>query len=261
MEHPFFCSIWAPSSSKSWRPEVRNVSTKPLGYCESSNLNSSQDNAVQRIVSEADRDRLVLIQGPPGTGKTTVIAASVISIIKNGSERTVWLVAHSNIAVKNMAEKLVKVDFSDFRILVSKDFHFDWYVTHYSPLRYADFLYARHEHLYTQLEHNLIRSDTFDEDIVAASQRALGARVMLCTLSMLSNPHIHAFTRIIPVHTIMFDEASQIEVGNYLPVLHRFKTSLQKMVFIGDDKQCGIQLAAPLTCVTNLYHSGAIWPR
>jgi regulator of nonsense transcripts 1 len=55
---------------------------------------------------------------------------------------------------------------------------------------------------------------------------------------MLSNPLIGEITKIIPVQTIIFDEASQIEVGNFLPVLYGFKTSLQKMVFIGDDKQC-----------------------
>jgi len=28
----------------------------------------------------------------------------------------------------NMAEKLAPVDFLDFKILILKDFHFDWYV-------------------------------------------------------------------------------------------------------------------------------------
>lgn len=46
------------------------------------------------------------------------------------------------------------------------------------------------------------------------------------------------FTEIVPVQTVIVDEASQIEVGDYLPMLARHKTSLRKMVFIGDDKQC-----------------------
>ncbi|OAX42502.1 hypothetical protein K503DRAFT_683170, partial [Rhizopogon vinicolor AM-OR11-026] len=80
-QYPFFCSIWMPSFGISWPPSAQNGSTKQLIFYPSSTLNSSQDIAVQRIVSEQDRDRLVLIQGPPGTGKTTVIAASVMSII------------------------------------------------------------------------------------------------------------------------------------------------------------------------------------
>ena len=65
-------------------------------------------------------------QGPPGTGKTTVIAAAVHSKIAEHSSNTVWIVAHSNVAVKNVAEKLVDSGFFNFRLLVSRDFHYDW---------------------------------------------------------------------------------------------------------------------------------------
>jgi hypothetical protein len=43
----------------------------------------------------------------------------------NEDLRDVWIVAQSNVAVKNIAEKLVKVGV-DFRLLVSKEFHFEW---------------------------------------------------------------------------------------------------------------------------------------
>ncbi|KZP07663.1 hypothetical protein FIBSPDRAFT_677479, partial [Athelia psychrophila] len=42
---------------------------------------------------------------------------------------------------------------------------------------------------------------------------------------------------VVPVECIIVDEASQIEIGQYLPMLSRFETSLKKLVFIGDDKQ------------------------
>ena len=45
------------------------------------------------------------------------------------------------------------------------------------------------------------------------------------------------FTTIVPVQTVIVDEASQIEVGNYLSLLGKYKGSLRKLVFIGDDKQ------------------------
>ncbi|KAG2051633.1 hypothetical protein BDR06DRAFT_983427 [Suillus hirtellus] len=224
-DHPFFCSIWAPSLSISWPP--LNASTASFVYYPNSQLNDSQYSAVERIISQANSDRVLLIQGPPGTGKTTVIAASVNSMISSGPmERTVWLVAQSNVAVKNIAEKLDKVGFRNFKLLVSKDFHYDW-----------------HEHLYERLEHCFIRSDLFGGGPVAISRLLLNehtnepTRVILCTLSMLSNPRIEEFTRQVPVQTVIFDEASQIEVGDYLPLLQRFQHSLQKMVFIGDDKQ------------------------
>ena len=65
-------------------------------------------------------------------------------------------------------------------------------------------------------------------------------RVILCTISMLSTRRLVqcGFPEIVPVKTIIIDEASQIEVGDYLPILATYKTTLRKMVFIGDDKQC-----------------------
>ena len=90
-------------------------------------LNESQAAAVERITSEDSVDQLCLVHGPPGTGKTTVIAASVMMLTSQPKKgRGVWLLAQSNVAVKNIAEKLASVDFLDFKILVSKDFHFEW---------------------------------------------------------------------------------------------------------------------------------------
>ncbi|KAG6853984.1 hypothetical protein C0991_011847 [Blastosporella zonata] len=63
-----------------------------------------------------------MIQGPPGTGKTTVIAA--ITSLNHSSDRTNCMGCS---AVKHVAEKLADVGFLDFKILVSKEFHFDWY--------------------------------------------------------------------------------------------------------------------------------------
>ncbi|KAI5892948.1 uncharacterized protein SCHCODRAFT_02502284 [Schizophyllum commune H4-8] len=153
--------------------------------------------------------------------KTRVMRMQDGQSITNASRtRTVWLVAQSNVAVKNMAEKLADVDFWDFRILVSKDFHYDW-----------------HEHLYHQIEERLIRSDMFPETTIAASRMVLGARVMLCTLSCLSVDRIQSITKVVPLQTVLVDEASQIEVGDFVPMIHQYRETLQKIVFIGDDKQ------------------------
>lgn len=94
-------------------------------------LNNSQTIAVHRITSSDPDDEVLLVHGPPGTGKTTVIAASVIQLVNSGQSRGIWLIAQSNIAVKNIAEKLADVDFLDFKILVSEDFHFEWYVVRF----------------------------------------------------------------------------------------------------------------------------------
>ena len=63
--------------------------------------------------------------GPPGTGKTTTIAA--IARIYDVHDCPVWIIAHSNVAVKNIAASLHKRNV-DFKILVSKEFYEEWYV-------------------------------------------------------------------------------------------------------------------------------------
>ena len=46
------------------------------------------------------------------------------------------------------------------------------------------------------------------------------------------------FSEFVPVETLIVDEASQVEIGDYLIPLSRFYNTLQKIIFIGDDKQC-----------------------
>jgi regulator of nonsense transcripts 1 len=75
------------------------------------------------------------------------------------------------------------------------------------------------------------------------------------------NGKMAEITRVVPVETLIIDEASQIDVGDYLPVIHRHKVKLQKLVFIGDDKQCAsishISGTSDLT-ISNPY-SGTLW--
>lgn len=88
-------------------------------------LNSSQQRAVNYMLSCKDDYRITLIQGPPGTGKTSVIAAFVQRALRLEREG-IWLIAQSNVAVKNIAEKLMSVGLENWRLLVSKDFHHGW---------------------------------------------------------------------------------------------------------------------------------------
>ncbi|KAG9314970.1 P-loop containing nucleoside triphosphate hydrolase protein [Chiua virens] len=217
LTYPFFRALWLPQELV-WPKFNGQIAALSVEFPDP--LNDTQRTAVKRMLSDKDDDRIVMIHGPPGTGKTTVIAASVMSHYSAGSSQNIWIAAQSNVAVKNIAEKFFKHEFYDFRLIVSKDFHFDW-----------------HEHLYEKLEPRLIRSDKFPKSIVEASRLLLDCKIILCTLSMFSNPHIDVFLRIVPVQTIILDEASQIECGDFLPVFHRFHLTLSKLVFIGDNKQ------------------------
>jgi hypothetical protein len=65
----------------------------------------------------------------------------------------------------------------------------------------------------------VIRSDKFPKNSPAATERLfLDCNVVLCTLSMLSNPALldtHIFNTV-PVEVLIIDEASQINISDYM---------------------------------------------
>ncbi|KAF9478008.1 hypothetical protein BDN70DRAFT_809730, partial [Pholiota conissans] len=138
--------------------------------------------------------------GPPGTGKTTTIAAA--SRIWDLAGKCVWIVAHSNVAVKNIAETLFKKEV-DFKLLVSKEFFQEW-----------------HEHLYEEILRRVIRSDELPNNITGMDRIIGNSNIVLCTLSMLSNPALlknGTFT-ILPVERLIIDEASQINIYEFMVI-------------------------------------------
>jgi hypothetical protein len=93
----------------------------------------------------------------------------------------------------------------------------------------------RHEHLYTSIRANIITGGEFKERLSELN----GCPVVLCTLSMLSSTTLmwQGVFRRTPLHTVVIDEASQIEIGDYIPLFTNFPT-VRKVVFIGDNMQC-----------------------
>ncbi|CDO73717.1 hypothetical protein BN946_scf185015.g45 [Trametes cinnabarina] len=209
--NPFLQHIFHPTDNFIW-PDTFPVSDTipPIVTLGNRPLNDSQQQAVQAMLSSTNDTRITIIQGPPGTGKTTVIATFVASAVAAGA-KGIWLMAQSNIAVKNIAEKLADVGFDKWRLLVSKDFQFDW-----------------HDHLYRPLTKNVISTFEFKR----ASQQIQDIPVILCTLSMLSHPKLHIFTTANPITTMVVDEASQITLGNYVAPLQKFSHTIRKVYLI-----------------------------
>lgn len=66
-----------------------------------------------------------------------------------------------------------------------------------------------------------------------------GIRVILCTLSMftghrLQDINLHA---LLPPHSLIVDEASQITMSDFLPALYLFGEHIRRLGFVGDPKQ------------------------
>jgi superfamily I DNA and/or RNA helicase len=98
-------------------------------------------------------------------------------------------------------------------------------------------LLVRHEHLYEKIEQRVVVSSDFPNDLVGAQRLFLDAKVILCTMSMMTHPSIPMFSKLISVSNVIVDEASQIYLGDYIPLLDRFGNGIQRLIFIGDDKQ------------------------
>ncbi|KAH9921366.1 P-loop containing nucleoside triphosphate hydrolase protein [Amylocystis lapponica] len=209
----FIQTIWFPVRSVPRR--ALNKKARPSKNFPS--LNPSQGEVADAMISNTSR--LVIAHGPPGTGKTTTISAAV----KYWDEHIepVWTIAQSNVGVKNIAEKFVKEKI-DFKLIVSKEFYFEW-----------------HEEIYGPVTDFLIRSDKVFKDPVDAERLIGGSMVILCTLSMLSNPFLDAcrLFELIPFEHLVIDEASQIDTFEFMHLFHKFNKTLRKVCLFGDPKQ------------------------
>jgi hypothetical protein len=109
--------------------------------------------------------------------------------------------------------------------------------------------------LYEKIQDKVIRSDDLPDSMSGVSKTFRGITVVLCTLSMLSNPKLAdcGLFGILPVNSLVTDEASQIDVFDFMvsPVLaswaisdilnqhlfYKFSKELSKVCFFGDPKQ------------------------
>jgi len=76
----------------------------------------------------------------------------------------------------------------------------------------------RHEHIYDKVEQHLLRSDEFPQEPNDMERAIGGSPVILCTLSMLSNPILddRRVYELVPLERLVIDEASQIDVGEFM---------------------------------------------
>jgi hypothetical protein len=88
----------------------------------------------------------------------------------------------------------------------------------------------RHEELYVEIEDMVIGSDEIPDSPVDVSRMFGDVTVVLCTLGMLSNPKLSdcGLFRLIPVRSLVIDEASQIDVFEFMviPVFSRHSRAI-----------------------------------
>lgn len=87
----------------------------------SDKLNRSQKTAVEHVLNNS----ITILQGPPGTGKTSTIEEIIIQVIERFHAFPILCVAASNIAIDNIAEKIMenRPEIKILRILSKKKEH------------------------------------------------------------------------------------------------------------------------------------------
>ena len=100
-------------------------------------LNKQQRMALHSFLNEDLNQPFSVVIGPPGTGKTVVICHGIITWYrrheknsknsKNTAVGGLACVSNSNIAIKHVAERLAKMEFLNFCLIVSEEFYFEWH--------------------------------------------------------------------------------------------------------------------------------------
>ncbi|KAK0421900.1 P-loop containing nucleoside triphosphate hydrolase protein, partial [Armillaria borealis] len=228
----FVRMLWFPNE----KDKEDRISVAPIAPLLAGKLNDSQQKVVSAMVSVRSR---VVVHGPPGTGKTSTISAA--AMIWGRTKLPMWIVAHSNVAVKNIAEKLASSDI-DFKIIVSKEFYVEW-----------------HEHLYTKIEDRLFRGDELPENPKDPGIAIGASTIILSTLSMLSNPGLdqNGMFDLVPPRILVVDKASQINVFECMHVFFKFRNVMSKVCFFGDPKRLppyGKDKAPSMQCIFDIDH-------
>ncbi|KAI5071381.1 hypothetical protein GOP47_0013632 [Adiantum capillus-veneris] len=182
---------------------------------------------------------LSAVVGPPGTGKTTVIAAVARAWLQMVSPgETLICAAHQNVAVRHMAETLVKERIPGLLLLVSEDFYVGWHEEEYIQ-DVRDALVVSGPQNNTSMSNWLFRNGNAPP------------RIVLCTLSLIGNDSFHASLMGNRVSSMIIDECSQAAEGSLIPALGSLP-HLQMLSVVGDPCQLPPYGLRPMRSVFDL---------
>jgi len=197
-------------------------------------LNSSQIKAVQKAL----RSTFTLIQGPPGTGKTQTSATIVFNAVrKMNLESKVLVAAPSNIAVDNLAERLVNAGLKVVRVAAKTSNKVSPSIMPYVLENLVDKIPSKEFERLRELQEKTELDDYEREDYKRLTRLAedyvLGEAEVICTTCVCS---FDRRLEKILFSFVLIDEATQaIEPQCLLPIT----TGAEQVVLVGDHKQLG----------------------
>lgn len=178
------------------------------------NLNFSQEEAIRNSIN-IKNEILTMIQGPPGTGKSLCCAIIAYNLKFTGK---VLITAPSNIAIDNIAKKLLTFDIKILRI-VSK----------------SKEILSEKDNTLNKISMSKLIPENCDRKTKLSMRKKLmdEAEIILCTCVTSGKDYV----RKQKIPYVIIDECAQaIEPLSLIPMMRK---EIKKVVLIGDHKQLG----------------------
>lgn len=202
-------------------------------------FNDSQKVAIQSVLNNS----ITVLQGPPGTGKTSTIYEVILQLLENLNTYPILVVAASNIAIDNIAEKLLEKHGRSILRIVSLEKEPEYNREH--PLasiclhhRVFDGLPLHLQDTIKEMRRpNLSVSQTRYKNLMTAmidySDKLIAlARVIFSTTVVAGGNQLKSVPKM-PV--VIMDEATQSSEPTTLIPLSM--PGVEKFVFVGDQRQ------------------------
>ncbi|KAG7818625.1 hypothetical protein KL909_005015 [Ogataea angusta] len=203
-------------------------------------LNESQSVALQSALN----NQITILKGPPGSGKTSTIYEMILQLLDQLHYHPILVVAASNIAVDNIAEKMMKDHKDDIiRVLsMAKESEYnkdhplaDICLHHKIRDRLPSHAQDTLRNLATGKAHKVSKNQfkKLIETNKDLSRLLIGqAKVIFSTTVAIGGPHLRDLAQL-PV--VIIDEATQSsEPSSLIPLA---APNVQKVIFVGDEAQ------------------------
>lgn len=202
-------------------------------------FNDSQKVAIQSVLNNS----ITVLQGPPGTGKTSTIYEIILQLLENLSTYPILVVAASNIAIDNIAEKLIGNHQRSILRIVSNEKEKEYTRDH--PLGSI----CLHHKVYDSLPNNLketindlrnpratVSQNQFKKLLtqqIDVSDTLIAQAKVIFTTTVVAGGNQLKSVKKLPV--VIMDEATQSSEPTTLIPLSM--PGVEKFVFVGDQKQ------------------------
>lgn len=218
---------------------IRQINFKNRLQFTKPTFNDSQKTAIQHVLNNA----ITVLQGPPGTGKTSTIHEIILQLFRNLKTFPILVVAASNIAIDNIAEKLKQDDDLTILRIVSTEKEREYNDKHHLydiclhqqvfnrlPERNKeialDMKFNRKPVSQNQYKKLLTVSNSITEKLVAQAQ-------VILTTSVVAGGYQLKSIKKLPV--VIMDESTQSsEACSLIPLS---MPGVDRFIFVGDDKQ------------------------